>query len=221
MRVDHIPCGEFANDSERGAVDWLVAKLRAAPGDQRWILLSNVASSVNPSATPDEIDLIAIGYSGLFVIETKHWDRSFLKTNAIVVDAEATKLNDKIRRLVSKVRRARVDPGFLAGRFLLTKEEQSWKQNRPIQNGSTFFVKAEWHELLDLSRGQTLTPSQVDDICRAIQPLTAVTLTGQVRRLVAATCVSERSTIRPASRQAATSERSEASASPESVSGPG
>jgi serine/threonine protein kinase len=183
MRVDHIPCGEYANDSERGAVEWLTAKLRAASGDQRWILLSNVASSVNPSAIPDEIDLIAIGPTGVFVFETKHWDRQFLKTHAIVVEAEATKLNDKIRRLATKIRKAGVDVGFLAGRFLLTKEEQPWKHNRLVQSGSTFFVKGEWPEIVDLNRGTSLTPQQVELICRAIQPLTAVTLTGQVRRL--------------------------------------
>ena len=48
------------------------------PGDHRWILLSNVASSVNPTGVPDEIDLIAVGTTGLFVIEIKHWDRAFL-----------------------------------------------------------------------------------------------------------------------------------------------
>jgi len=186
MRTDHIPCGEFANDSERGAIEWLSAKLRAAPGDHRWILLSNVASSVNPTGVPDEIDLIALGHTGLFVIEIKHWDRAFLKAKAIVVEAEATKLNDKIRRLASKIRKAGLDVGFLAGRFLLTKDDQPWKQNRLVQSGSMFFAKCEWRELLDITRDPSLSPQQIEGICHAIQPLTSVTLTGQVRRLAQA-----------------------------------
>src|SRR5712691_5769303 len=79
MRVDHLPCGEYVNESERIAVEHLVAKLRGhdAP-HRRWIVLSNVPSAVNDRAIPDEIDLVCIGPSGFFVIEVKHWDRAFL-----------------------------------------------------------------------------------------------------------------------------------------------
>ena len=59
MRVDHIPCGECVNESERVAIEHLTSKLRGlhAP-HQRWILLSNVPSAVNDRAIPDEIDLV-------------------------------------------------------------------------------------------------------------------------------------------------------------------
>ena len=30
MRIDHVPCGEFANDSERVALETLLVKLKGA-----------------------------------------------------------------------------------------------------------------------------------------------------------------------------------------------
>ena len=95
-------------------------------------------------AIPDEIDSIVIGTPGLFVIETKHWDRTFLKANQDTIANEATKLNDKIKRLVTKVRRGGLDPGHPTSRFLLTKEESAWRSQRTVHHGSSFFVLSEW-----------------------------------------------------------------------------
>ncbi len=133
MRIDHVPCGECVNESERIAVEHVVSKLRShgAPRN-RWIVLSNVPSAVNDRAIPDEIDLVCIGPSGFFVIEVKHWNRAFLKSNQTAVLKEATKLNDKVRRLVGKLPRAGIEPGFVAGRFLLTspRDERSHRVYR-------------------------------------------------------------------------------------------
>ena len=65
MRVDHVPCGECVNESERIAVEHVLSKLRShgAPNN-RWIVLFNVPSAVNDRAIPDEIDLVCIGPSG-------------------------------------------------------------------------------------------------------------------------------------------------------------
>ena len=61
------------------------------------------------------------------MVEIKHWDRAFLPEKRHTVEAEAIKLNNKIRRLVAKVRRVGFDPGFVAGRVLLTKDDEPWK----------------------------------------------------------------------------------------------
>ena len=63
MTVQHIPCGEFANESERIAVERLKTDLAKVSG--RWIILSNVPHSVSTQAVPDDVDLIVIGPSGL------------------------------------------------------------------------------------------------------------------------------------------------------------
>ena len=77
MSVVHIPCGEFANESEQTAVERLKSELAKVPGE--WIILSNVPHSVTLQAVPDDVDLIVIGPSGVHVIEVKHWDLSYSK----------------------------------------------------------------------------------------------------------------------------------------------
>ena len=105
MRVDHIPCGECVNESERVAIERLIRELNGfGTPHQRWILLSNVPSAVNDRAIPDEIDLVCIGPSGFFVIEVKHWDRGFVKDRPIEVQHEATKLSASSRLKVRAIR---------------------------------------------------------------------------------------------------------------------
>jgi len=78
VRVDHVPCGDFANESERIAVERLKAELGRVTEAGRWLLLSNVPHAVTTQAVPDDIDIIAIGPSGLHIIEVEHWDRSYI-----------------------------------------------------------------------------------------------------------------------------------------------
>ena len=184
MRVDHVPCGECVNESERIAVEQVLSKLRShgAPNN-RWIVLSNVPSAVNDRAIPDEIDLVCIGPSGFFVIEVKHWDRAFLKSNHTTVLNEANKLNDKVRRLVGKLRRAGIEPGFVAGRFLLTRDSVRWDNQRPEFHGCKFFGLTEWKQLLDVESGSTFDEAAILRACQVIQPLSKVALTGEIRRI--------------------------------------
>ena len=184
MRVDHVPCGECVNESERIAVGQVLSKLRShgAPNN-RWIVLSNVPSAVNDRAIPDEIDLVCIGPSGFFVIEVKHWDRAFLKSNQTAVLDEADKLNAKVRRLVGKLRRAGIVPGFVAGRFLLTRDGVRWDDQRPEVYGCKFFGLSEWKQLLDVESGATFDEATILRACQVIQPLSKVALTGEIRRI--------------------------------------
>ena len=117
-KIEHIPCGEAANQSELTALDKLLGELRNRLGISRWIVLSNVPVAVNSRAIPDELDLIVIGPPGVIVVEVKHWSRTDLRRRREDVEREAIKLNDKVRRIASRVRRAGLVPGFLTGHFL-------------------------------------------------------------------------------------------------------
>ena len=67
-------------------------------------------------------------------------DRAYLKSRTDIVKQEAVKLNDKVKRVVSKLRRAIPDVPFLAGRFLLTNEPRSFGDaNRPVFPRSEVF----------------------------------------------------------------------------------
>ena len=124
MRTDAIACGAFANESERTVIE---------------LLLTNLASAVNDR---DEIDLVAIGTTGLFVIEVKQWSRSFLKSRPTEVQHGATKLNDKVRRLVGRLRKAGIDLGFVIGRLVLTRDTPKLDPHRPVITAASSSARA-------------------------------------------------------------------------------
>ncbi len=73
MKATHFGCGPAANHSERKAIHYLKSRLQGAPGNDHWILLSNLSFSVTHRLQSDEIDLVVIGPPGMRVIEVKHW----------------------------------------------------------------------------------------------------------------------------------------------------
>ncbi len=184
MTVQHIPCGEFANESERTAVERLKAELAKVPG--RWIILSNVPHSVNTQAVPDDVDLIVIGPSGLHVIETKHWDATYVKGLRETVAHEANKLAMKVKRIASKLGKAGIDVGFLVGKFLLTRGIVTFASNRPKVSGASFYGLKEFNNLLDVGLLNSLSDSQIEHICQTLQPLSKIVLRGEVRNIATA-----------------------------------
>lgn len=186
MAVHYIPCGEFANESERTAVERLKSDLAKIPGTRDWIVLSNLPHSVTTQAVPDDVDLIVIGPSGLHVIEVKHWDAAYTSNFNNTVIHEADKLANKLRKIASKLKKANIDAGFLAGKFLLTRGNVTWKSNRPKVHGSTFFGLKESAELLEIGLLETLSDDEVQKICQILQPLSKVALKGEVRHIATA-----------------------------------
>jgi hypothetical protein len=126
---------------------------------------------------------VAIGTTGLFIIEIKHWDRGFLKLRPNEVQHEAIKLNDKVRRLVGKLRKSGIDPGFVTGRFLLTKDTSKLDPNRPVQHGCEFYGQSEWRQLLKLDDGLVFDDSTIERAAQLLQPQTRVAISGDIRRI--------------------------------------
>lgn len=184
MTVQFIPCGEFANESERFAVERLKSDLAKVHG--RWIILSNIPHSVSTQAVPDDVDIIVIGPSGLHVIETKHWDANYVKTVRDTVTHEANKLAMKVKRVASKIGKIGIDAGFLAGKFLLTRGVATFASNRPKISGASFFGIKECHELLEVGLANNLSESDIERICQMLQPLSKVALRGEVRNIATA-----------------------------------
>lgn len=126
----------------------------------------------------------AVGSTGLQVIEVKHWSRGYLKSNSLAAEAEAEKLNNKIRKIVNKARRIVPETGFVAGRFLLTREGTSWGEaNRPVIKGSAFFTLPEWQDLLEVNGPVRLSDELVERIAQELEPRIKATLHGALRRL--------------------------------------
>jgi hypothetical protein len=151
MKVRHVKCGEFANESERQAFEAVKQKLIAQPGNEEWIILSNVSHSFSSQRPSDEIDLLVIGPLGLFVIEVKHWDRTWIKKNQVQVDSEAEKLSNKVRRVATNARHRFAALPRVPGLILLTAEPRALgSANRLSHRGIEFFSLKEIKELLDV-----------------------------------------------------------------------
>jgi len=184
LSVEHIPCGDFANESERNAVERLKIELSNTPG--RWIILSNVPHAVTSQAVPDDVDLFVIGPTGLHVVEVKYWDRVYLKDFLANVTHEADKLCNKVRRVASKLKQAGIDAGFLAGKLFLTKGTDQWISNRPQIHGCEVFGIKEGKRLLDTGGKLVFQDAEVDQVCQLLQPLSRVVLKGEVRNIASA-----------------------------------
>ena len=175
----HIPCGVPVNESERLAIDRLKAKLQAIPGP--WILLSNVSHSTSAARFSDEIDQIIIGPSGVFVVEVKHWDSSFLKQRPEAVEAEAEKAHEKAKRVAGKLKAA-FDPGFVTARFLLTRGGTGMQAGQRIKvRGVPVFGLGEWKELVNAGGTGFLSADQIDRAARLLVPAVKLALSGDLR----------------------------------------
>ena len=73
----------------------------------------------------DEIDMVLIGSDGLIVVEVKHWDRAFIKSNQHLVEDELDRLERKARRLKGRLEKLVAIPGFVAAKLLLTRETKT------------------------------------------------------------------------------------------------
>jgi serine/threonine protein kinase len=186
MKIKHIPCGPFANESERGAIELLKSKLAGIPGDQIWILLSNLAFSANGIGMSDEIDLVLVGPSGVHVIEIKHWDARFItdKVNEAVVATETDKLTLKVKRLVGRLRK-KFSLGFVQGQFLLTKQETPicTGGQHTVVRGCEFYGRRDWKELTGVESGKALLDNKtIEEICLELAPRSQAALNGEIRR---------------------------------------
>lgn len=177
--VRHIPCGSFVNESERLAVERLTSKLRDDGGT--WILLSNLNHARSPDTRSDEIDIVVIGGPGVFVLEVKHWDAEYLRSNRSIAEHEADRIDAKAKRVAGKLRQ-RLAPGFVEARLLLTRGAVRYETaKRPSPRGVAVFGLSEWSELLGVGGRQRLTPSHVELAARLLEPNVKVTLAGELR----------------------------------------
>src|SRR6266700_7910893 len=109
MRVEHIMCGAFANESEKVAFRAVERCLKAFPGDALAYILTNLVHGVGSGRQPDEIDIVVIAPGGVVVIEVKHWDRGWLKANAWEAESQADLITLKAKRVAAQLRRVKSD----------------------------------------------------------------------------------------------------------------
>lgn len=180
--IRHIPCGDFVNDSERRAVERLKARLQSVSG--HWVLLSNLNHAQHSGRRADEIDIVVIGPPGVSTIEVKHWDAGYLSRQGSTVDTEADRIDAKAKRIAGTLR-PRLDPGFVAGKLLLTKGTGRFDRGRrPSPRGVNVFGLSEWRELLDVDGPERLSSEQIALAAQLLEPRTQLALRGDLRAFV-------------------------------------
>ena len=184
MRVTHISCGPAANESELKAFSHLNQKLRSIPGNDEWILLTNLAFSVTHQHQSDEIDIIAIGPPGIRVIDVKHWTAQWVDSNTYAVEHEADKVTYKARKIGTTLRRHLKNLGRVDGSFLLTHDSSKTKRltGRKVR-GVSFSSLSDWKDAIDFDSPDVLSPLDVKRLANALEPRSAVALDGSLRRL--------------------------------------
>ncbi|WP_081988669.1 nuclease-related domain-containing protein [Sphingomonas sp. Ant H11] len=120
MRVEHLPCGPFANRSEELAYRAVEAHFRATVGEGTVYVLTNLAHALKPDGQPDEIDLVVIGPGGATAIEVKHWDIGRLKGRAREFEHHADLITTKAKRVATRLRRLYPELSYVAAGMLLT-----------------------------------------------------------------------------------------------------
>ena len=184
MKVIPFPCGPSANESERKAFEHICSRIASTPGDDEWILLTNLAFSVTHQLQSDEIDIVAIGPPGVRVIEVKHWTQQWVEDNESLVEQEAERATNKARKIGTTLRKAVREIGRVDAVILLTREPSRVKRlaGRPIRGVNVYPLK-EWREAVGIQLGadRVLSPQQVRRLGRILEPRSGVAIDGSLR----------------------------------------
>src|SRR5262245_43194016 len=184
MRVTLFPCGPAANESELKAFAQLKNGLQSTQVDDEWILLTNLAFSVTHQLQSDEIDIVAIGPQGVRVIEVKHWTAQWIDSNPETVAQEADRVTNKARKIGTTVRKIVSDLPYVDGAILLTEEPSKVKRivGKDFR-GVRFYSLTLWKSAIGLDLPVALTRPQVTMVGRTLEPKSAVSIDGSLRRL--------------------------------------
>lgn len=185
MRVRHLPCGPTANESEHKALEHIRSRLQSMQGDDEWILLTNLTFSVTDQLQADEIDIIAVGPSGVRVIEVKHWSPHWVDAHKDLLRLEADRITNKARKIGTTLRKKVPKLGHVDGAVLLTRDPV---KGRPVSDklvrGVGLYTLREWREAigLDASAPPVLRPPQVEFVGSILAPKGGTAIDGSLRR---------------------------------------
>ncbi len=184
MKVTVFSCGPAANESELKAYEHLKNRIQNEPGDGHWVLLTNLAFSVTHQLQSDEIDIVAIGPSGVRVVEVKHWTAQWVNGHSDLVAQEADRVTNKAKKIGTTLRKHHKDLGRVDGAFLLTEEASKVKQiaKREIR-GVQLHTLNDWKAAIGFDTHSELSSTQIEALSRSLEPKCAVAMDGSLRRL--------------------------------------
>ena len=184
MKVTLFPCGPAVNESERTAFQHLKSRLISVPGEDEWVLLTNLAFSATHRLQSDEIDIVAIGPPGVRVIEIKHWTAAWADRRPDLVEREADRVTNKARKIGTTLRKKAPNLGRVDGAFLVTEASSkvSRLQGRTVR-GVPFHTLKTWQGVIGLDSPRSLSPREIGMLARALAPKSEVAVDGTLKRL--------------------------------------
>ena len=184
MHVTVFSCGPAVNESERKAIVQLKTRLISAPGEDQWVLLTNLAFSTTNRRQSDEIDIVAIGPPGVQVIEVKHWTAEWVSRHPDLVGQEADRVTNKARKIGTTLRKKVANLGRVDGVFLVTEtaskvEGLEGRKSRGVR----FHTFKTWRATVGIDLPRMLSPTQIKVLGTCLHPRTSVAMDGALRRL--------------------------------------
>ena len=185
MKVNHIPCGPTVNESERKAFERLKGRLISEPGDDEWLLLTNLAFSATHRRQSDEVDIVAIGPPGIQVIEVKHWTEVWVRRNPELVEQEADRVTDKARKIGTTLRKRVESLPRVDGAFLVTQAtaKVAALENREHVRGVPFHTLKTCLDAIGFHARKVLSPEQIRELGAVLDPGSAVATRGTLKRM--------------------------------------
>ena len=181
MKVKPYHCGPAANQSEVRAFNKLKTGLISLPGDETWVLLTNLTFSVTHERQSDEIDIVAIGPPGVRVIEVKHWTDA----HRGLADQAADLLTMKARKIGTTLRKIVPNLPHVDGTILVTRPPSKAPRllGQGMVRGVPLCSLKDWREALGADARASLSLQQVAALARKLAPKSPVALDGLLRRL--------------------------------------
>ena len=185
MRVHLVPCGPAVNESERKAFEQIKTGLISEPGDDEWVLLTNLAFSATHRRQYDEIDMVAIGPPGVRIIEVKHWTEAWVKRNFEVVEREADRATDKARKIGTTLRKQILELGRVDTAFLVTEASSKVAalEGREPVRGVPFHTLKTWRDAIGFRGRKVLSSQQTKVAGRTLEPRSTVAIDGDLKRM--------------------------------------
>ena len=184
MKVKHYPCGPAANQSEVKAFEKLKTGIISLPGDEKWVLLTNLTFSVTHEYQSDEIDIVVIGPPGVRVIEVKHWTDSYRNRDRDQTVHAADLLTRKTRKVATTLRKTVPHLPRVDGTILITQQPSKARRllaQRKVRGVRLWSLK-DWREAVGADVKPSLSPSQVDKLARKLAPKRLAKLNDPLRR---------------------------------------
>jgi serine/threonine protein kinase len=184
MKVIHFSCGQAANESELRACAHVKQRLEAEPGNDQWILLSNLAFSVTHQLQSDEIDLVVIGPPGVRVVEVKHWTAQWADSKRELVEQEAVRVTNKAKKIGTTLRKGCPSLPRVDGAILLTQEASKVKGLAGQQLfGVWFHSLNDWKTAIQFDAPRVLSQNDIKRLAHLLEPKSPVAIDGSLRRL--------------------------------------